>query len=85
MSLEDRSGRIRHESARPIWQQVSDDLAAEITSGALPADTRLPSEAELSAQYGVARVSVRRAIADLRARGLVVTIHGRGTYTAEQP
>ena len=85
MSLEDRSGRIRHESARPIWQQVSDDLAAEITSGALPADTRLPSEAELASQYGVARVSVRRAIADLRSRGLAVTIHGRGTFTAENP
>ncbi|MGE5134359.1 MAG: GntR family transcriptional regulator [Gemmatimonadota bacterium] len=85
MSLEDRSGRIRHDSARPIWQQVSDDLAAEIASGALPPDTRLPSEAELSSQYGVARVSVRRAIADLRSKGLVVTVHGRGSYTAERP
>jgi DNA-binding GntR family transcriptional regulator len=85
VSLEDRSSRIRHESARPVWQQVSDDLAAEIASGTLPADTRLPSEAELSAQYGVARVSVRRAIADLRSKGLVVTVHGRGTYTAERP
>ncbi len=84
MSLEDRSGRIRHESATPVWAQVAADLAADIASGALRPDTRLPSETELSAQYGVARVSVRRAVADLRSRGLVVTIHGRGTFVAER-
>jgi len=34
------------------------------------------------AQYGVARVTVRRAIALLRDRGKVVTVHGRGSYVA---
>jgi DNA-binding GntR family transcriptional regulator len=40
---------------------------------------------ELAEQYGVARVSVRRAIEQLRERGKVVTVHGRGTYVAPNP
>jgi DNA-binding GntR family transcriptional regulator len=47
-------------------------------------DTRLPSEAELAVQYGVARVTVRRAIALLRERGKVVTVHGRGGQALTQ-
>jgi len=49
-------------------------------AGKLAPDTRLPSEAELAEQYGVARVSVRRAIEQLRERGKVVTFQGRGRY-----
>ena len=84
MSLDDRSGRINHGSARPVPAQVAADIAEDIDSGALAPDTRLPSEMELSAQYGVARVSVRRAIEQLRERGKVVTVHGRGTYVAPE-
>ncbi len=47
-----------------------------------PGDTRLPSEIELSQQYGVARMTVRRAVAQLRDKGLVVTVHGRGSFVA---
>jgi GntR family transcriptional regulator len=76
MALEDRAARIRHDSATPVTVQV----AADIEAGRHAPDTRLPSEAELAEQYGVARVTVRRAIALLRDRGKVVTVHGRGSY-----
>jgi len=85
MSLDDRSGRIRHDSAKSVPVQVAADIEKDIDSGRLAPDTRLPSEAELAAQYGVARVSVRRAIEQLRERGKVVTVHGRGTFVAERP
>ena len=49
--------------------QVAADIEADIDAGALAPDTRLPSESELATQYGVARVSVRRAIEKLRERG----------------
>ncbi|MDX6389389.1 MAG: hypothetical protein QOJ73_452, partial [Streptosporangiaceae bacterium] len=52
MSLEDRSARINHDAARPLWQQVADDLRADITAGRLAAGVRLPAEHELAAQYG---------------------------------
>jgi GntR family transcriptional regulator len=82
MSLEDRSGRIRHDSSVSVATQVARDIEADITAGRLAPDTRLPSEPELSQQYGVARMTVRRAVAQLRDKGLVVTIHGRGSWVA---
>ncbi|MGH3187230.1 MAG: GntR family transcriptional regulator [Streptosporangiaceae bacterium] len=82
MSLDDRSDRINHDSATTITAQVAADIEADIDSGAIAPDTRLPAELELAEQYGVSRVTVRRAIALLRDRGKVVTVHGRGTYAA---
>lgn len=82
--LDDRAGRIRHESSVPVATQVARDIEADIDAGRIPPDTRLPSEAELAQQYGVARMTVRRAIAQLRERGKVVTIHGRGTFTTPE-
>jgi GntR family transcriptional regulator len=84
MSLDDRSGRINHDSATPVPVQVAADIERDINAGRLAPDTRLPSEMELSAQYGVARVSVRRAMELLRERRKVVTVHGRGTFVAPQ-
>lgn len=85
MSLDDRSDRIKHDSAKSVPAQVAADIEADIDAGRLAPDTRLPSEADLAAQYGVARVSIRRAIEQLRERGKVVTFHGRGTYVVEHP
>lgn len=85
MSLDDRSGRINHDSATAVPVQVAADIERDIDAGNLAPDTRLPSENELSAQYGVARVSVRRAMELLRERGKVVTVHGRGTFVAPKP
>jgi DNA-binding GntR family transcriptional regulator len=85
MALDDRSARINHASAVAVSVQVAVDIEADIDAGRLAPDTRLPSEAELSQQYGVARVTVRRAIEQLRQRGKVVTAHGRGTFVTQNP
>lgn len=82
MSLDDRSDRIRHDSSVPVATQVARDIEADIRAGRLAPDTRLPSEVDLSQQYGVARMTVRRAVAQLRDKGLVVTVHGRGSFVA---
>lgn len=82
MALEDRSDEIRHDSSVPVATQVARDIERDIRAGRLAPDTRLPSEVELSHQYGVARMTVRRAMAQLRDKGLVVTVHGRGSFVA---
>lgn len=83
VSLDDRSGRIKRDGARPMYDQLAADITADITSGALAPGARLPTEVELAAQYQVSRVTVRRAVKDLTERGLVVVSHGRGTFVAE--
>jgi len=82
MSLDDRSARIRHDSSVPVATQVARDIEEDIKARRIAPDTRLPSEVDLSEQYGVARMTVRRAVAQLRDKGLVVTVHGRGSFAA---
>jgi GntR family transcriptional regulator len=82
MSLDSRSDRINRDSATSVAHQVARDIEADIDAGRIAPDTRLPAEPELAEQYGVARLTVRRAIAQLRERGKVVTVHGRGSFTA---
>jgi DNA-binding GntR family transcriptional regulator len=67
-----------------VYLQVANHLAARIESGEFAAGTRLPAERDLAAYYGVAYDTVRRATAVLRDRGLIVTVHGRGTFVAQR-
>ena len=62
-----------------VYVQLADDLAAKIESGDFPPGSRLPSEAELAETYEIAKMTVRRALEVLRERGLVRTLHGRGS------
>lgn len=82
MSLDDRAARINHDSSVPVYVQVAADIQADIDAGTIAPDTRLPGEHELAVQYGVARMTVRRAMEALRERGKIVTVHGRGSYVA---
>ncbi|MFC0864115.1 GntR family transcriptional regulator [Sphaerimonospora cavernae] len=46
--------------------------------------TRLPTELEMAGQYGVSRISVRRAVKELAAQGLLTVVHGRGTSVSDR-
>jgi DNA-binding GntR family transcriptional regulator len=71
--------------SRPVyvWKQVADHIAVRIASGELQPGARLEGERELAESLGVAVGTVRRAVEDLRERGLVVTLPAKGTYIAE--
>lgn len=66
-----------------LWRQIVARLQADIASGALQSGMRLPTEAELSAQFGVNRHTVRRALEELSRDGLVRVEQGRGSFVAE--
>ena len=75
------------DASRPVyvWRQVADWIAHRIDTGELRPGARLEGERELAESLGVAIGTVRRAVEDLRERGLVVTLPAKGTYIAEQP
>jgi GntR family transcriptional regulator len=70
--------------AVPKYQQIADDLLLQMDQGTLRPGDRLPSEPELSQEYGASRNTVRLAIAALMNRGLVVPKQGLGTFVADE-
>jgi GntR family transcriptional regulator len=68
---------------RLLYEQIADHIAARIQAGEFPAGTRLPPERDLAGEYSAAYNTIRRAMDVLRDRGLIITMHGRGTYVAE--
>jgi len=63
-----------------IYIGVANHIAARIEAGELPAGARLPAERDLAADYQVAVGTARRAVEELRQRGLVVTLPAKGTF-----
>lgn len=67
------------ENKNPIYYQVYTHLKERILSGAYRLGDTLPSESEMIEAFGVSRITVRRAIADLEHDGLVQKRRGKGT------
>lgn len=63
-----------------LWREIAAALEAEIGRGHFPPGGRLPTEAELSARFGVNRHTVRHALAEMAARGLVHARRGAGVF-----
>jgi len=64
-------------------EQMAETIKEMILSGELEAGDVLPTEPELSEQFGVSRAVVRDATRILMALGLVEVIHGSGVYVTE--
>ncbi|HWI61248.1 MAG TPA: GntR family transcriptional regulator [Symbiobacteriaceae bacterium] len=66
----------------PLYHQLKLALRQAIESGAFPVGEAIPPERELIERYGVSRITVRQALADLEAEGYLLRRHGKGTYVA---
>jgi GntR family transcriptional regulator len=64
----------------PLWHQVEQSIRAAIDSGTWKAGARLPGEDQLTDLLGVSRITVRHALANLEAAGILRREHGRGTF-----
>lgn len=67
-----------------LYVAVADHIVARIDAGELRPGARLPPERELAAEYGVAYLTVRRAMVELRERERIITVHGKGTFVAPE-
>ncbi len=65
-------------SPLPRWAQLAEDLRRRLAAGEFA--ERIPTEGELGAQYAVSRSTVRQALAQLRADGLLESRQGTGTF-----
>jgi GntR family transcriptional regulator len=75
---------VSRAAGRPAYHQVADALREQITSQELSPGTKLPSEKELMERWGVSSRTIRVALDQLRAEGLVVSRQGSGVFVRKQ-
>ncbi len=66
----------------PRYYEIFDYLQKQLRRNQYLPGKRLPSEKEMGETFGVSRITVRSALAELERRGLVTRQRGRGTYVA---
>ena len=66
----------------PKYQRILEQLERDVLSGEYPPGARVPSEAALTKRFGASRITVGRAVRELRQRGLVERRAGSGTFVA---
>jgi len=69
----------------PLYERIKRGILAKIESGAWGRDQRIPSENELVRALGVSRMTVNRAFSELADDGVLVRIHGVGTFVGGAP
>lgn len=68
-------------SQKPLYLKMVETLELTIRD-AMVAHERLPSERELSEDFNVSRITVRQALKELEARGLIYKLQGKGTFVS---
>ncbi len=66
----------------PKYHRVKEVLLGRITNGTLTPGALVPPEPELCQEFGVSRITIRKAIGDLVNEGKLRTVQGKGTYVA---
>jgi len=76
---------IFRDSAVPLHVQLLNQLRHFILSGHWPPGSRLPSEPELQQQLQISRSTIRQALHEAQAEGLIERVPGKGTFVARSP
>lgn len=66
-----------------LYRQISERLRQDIEAGKLAPLARLPSMDELAKLHGVNKITVRKALGELRAAGLVYSVPAQGTFVSD--
>jgi DNA-binding GntR family transcriptional regulator len=67
-----------------LHDTVREELRKRISRGAYQPGASIPSTASLSGEFGVSPITIKRALRDLQAAGLLIAAAGRGTFVKEQ-
>ena len=80
----DQESLVNADAGVPLHRQLFLVLHDEIARGALAAGDALPTEQSMCEQFGVSRITVRRALADLAEAGLIERRHGVGSFVTDR-
>ncbi|NBB81918.1 MAG: UTRA domain-containing protein [Alphaproteobacteria bacterium] len=83
-SFEANPGRLPDDDPAPRYARLAGLIADRIASGDLPPGSALPPERRIAELYGLSRVTVRRALEQLAAEGLIEQRRGSGTFVSQR-
>lgn len=84
MSLTSAANPLNRSNPMPLYQQLRRSLRAAIEQDVLAPDDALPAERDIAVDFGVSRITVRKAIDGLVEEGLLDRRHGAGTFVASR-
>jgi GntR family transcriptional regulator len=70
-------------SAVPLYLQIREIIRHRILEGSYPAHGLLPSESQMTAAFGVSRITIRQALNDLQKEGMIFKVAGKGTFVSK--
>ena len=73
---------INHTSMEPIYEQIVAQIKAEVIEGRMTAGDALPSVRTISRELKISALTVKKAYDNLEEEGLIVTVHGKGSFIA---
>ena len=73
---------ISNSSNRPIYEQITSQIKAQILDGTLAEGQQLPSIRALASDLRVSAITTKRAYADLETQGYIETVQGKGSFVA---
>lgn len=75
---------INHSSMQPIYEQIVEQVKAQVLHGTLQSGEPLPSVRSFAGELKISALTVKKAYDFLEQEGLVVTVHGKGSFIAEK-
>ena len=73
---------LDYRDARPIYEQVRDNLRRLMVSGAIQEGEKLPSVRSLASNLAINPNTIQRAYAELEAEGYIYSVAGRGSFVS---
>ena len=75
---------INHDSKVPLYYQLKEQIQKDILNGGYQEGDLIPSERELSDQYGLSSTTIRRALNDLVQENFLERKAGKGTFVRQK-
>lgn len=79
----DTSGNVTPLSAVPMYSQIREIIRRQVLDGTYAPHSQVPSESQMMEAFGVSRITVRQALADLQREGLIFKVAGKGSFVAK--
>lgn len=75
---------INHTSMQPIYEQIVSQIRGAVINGSMKTGEMLPSVRALAKELKISALTVKKAYDYLEEEGLVVTVHGKGSFITEE-